>query len=174
MAEDGGGGSRGEGRGEAALPPASRRVAAAARGLGLPIEIVEMPESTRTAEEAARACGCGVGQIVKSLVFRGTRSGKAPLLLVSGVNRVDPDRAEAAAGEPLERPDAAYVRDVTGFAIGGIPPFGHASEMTVIVDPDLLDHDLVWAAAGTPRTVFAVSPRTLAAALGAPVLPLAS
>jgi prolyl-tRNA editing enzyme YbaK/EbsC (Cys-tRNA(Pro) deacylase) len=155
------------------LPAAARRVARAAAELGLAIEVVEMPDQTRTAEEAARACGCHVAQIVKSLVFRGTETKRPYLLLVSGVNRVDAERAAAAVGEPLDRPDAAFVREVTGFAIGGIPPFGHASAMAVFVDPDLLVHDVVWAAAGTPRTVFSVAPRHLAEAVDATVAPLA-
>lgn len=151
------------------LPAASRRVAEAAARLGLAIEIVEMPDTTRTAEEAARACGCAVGQIVKSLVFRGRDSGTPFLLLVSGANRVDGEKASATTGEALDRPDARYVRETTGFAIGGIPPFGHAREMSVIVDPDLMAYPRVWAAAGTPRTVFAVAPGRLVEALGAQV-----
>lgn len=174
-AGDRGSGDGGEGEhGADALPAAARRVAAAAERLGLRIEIVEMPASTRTAEEAAAACGCAVGQIVKSLVFRGRESGRPVLLLVSGADRVDGERAAAAAGEPLERPDAAFVRETTGFAIGGIPPFGHARPLAVIVDPNLTAHPRVWAAAGTPRTVFAVDPKALVDALDAPLAPLAA
>lgn len=155
------------------LPAAARRVAEAAERLGLAIEVVEMPESTRTAEEAAAACGCGVGQIVKSLVFRGKESGTPVLLLVSGSNRVKVAKAAAVLGEALERPDAAFVRETTGFAIGGIPPFGHARAMTVLIDPALLDHATVWAAAGTPRTVFRTDPRQLAEAVGGAVADIA-
>jgi prolyl-tRNA editing enzyme YbaK/EbsC (Cys-tRNA(Pro) deacylase) len=149
------------------LKDATRRVAAAAAELGLDVEIVVHAQSTRTAEEAAAACGCSVGQIVKSLVFRGATSGKPVLLLVSGVNRVDEAAVTAALGEALTRPDARYVRDITGFAIGGIPPFGHASPLTTFIDEDLLKHEAVWAAAGTPDSVFRVAPGALADKTGA-------
>jgi prolyl-tRNA editing enzyme YbaK/EbsC (Cys-tRNA(Pro) deacylase) len=149
------------------LPPSAMRVQEAARARGLDIAVAEMAESTRTAEEAASACGCAVAQIVKSLVFRGADSGKPYLMLVSGSNRLDEKAVAAVLGESLARPDAAYVRDVTGFAIGGIPPFGHATPMQVFIDEDLLGHETVWAAAGTPRAVFAVDPKRLADAAGA-------
>jgi prolyl-tRNA editing enzyme YbaK/EbsC (Cys-tRNA(Pro) deacylase) len=149
------------------LPEAARRVANAAAAADLEIEIRQMPTSTRTAEEAAAAVGCEVAQIVKSLVFRGRTSGQAYLLLVAGNNRVDEARAAAAIGEPIERPDARFVREVTGFAIGGIPPLGHRQPLTTWLDRDLLRHDRVWAAAGTPDCVFASAPATLARAIGA-------
>jgi prolyl-tRNA editing enzyme YbaK/EbsC (Cys-tRNA(Pro) deacylase) len=152
------------------LPPSSLRVAEAARRLDLPIEIVVMPSSTRTAEEAAAACGCVVGQIVKSLVFRGAASGRPLLLLVSGANRVDETVAAAAVGEALARPDAAFVRETTGFAIGGIPPFGHAVPLATFMDRDLLEHAIVWAAAGNPAAVFSAAPAKLQAATGATVI----
>ncbi len=154
------------------LPAAAARVVAAGEALGIAVSVRQMPASTRTAEEAAAACGCGVERIVKSLVFRGRESGRPVLLLVSGANRVDGALAEAAVGEPLERPDARAVREVTGFAIGGIPPVGHASPLPVVMDEDLLAHGEVWAAAGTPRTVFPVNPEHLAAATKAKVAPL--
>ncbi len=140
------------------------RVQEAARARGLDVTVVEMAESTRTAEDAAAACGCAVAQIVKSLVFRGAESGKPYLMLVSGANRLNETDVGAALGESLARPDAAYVREVTGFAIGGIPPLGHATPMLVFIDEDLLGYDTVWAAAGTPRAVFAVDPKRLAVA----------
>jgi len=149
------------------LPQSAKRVAAAARDLGLAVEIREMAESTRTAEEAAAACSCAVGQIVKSLVFRGADSGRPVLLLVSGTNRVDEAAVAAVLGERLMRPDAAYVREATGYAIGGIPPLGHAAPLATFLDEDLLAYDVVWAAAGTPRCVFPVDPKRLAAATGA-------
>jgi prolyl-tRNA editing enzyme YbaK/EbsC (Cys-tRNA(Pro) deacylase) len=126
-----------------------------------------MPQSTRTAEEAAAACGCRVGQIVKSLVFAGAASGEPYLLLVSGQNRVDQAGVATAIGEVLDRPDAARVRAWTGFSIGGIPPFGHDQPMRTFIDRDLLTYDTVWAAAGTPSAVFAADPRALAAATDA-------
>jgi prolyl-tRNA editing enzyme YbaK/EbsC (Cys-tRNA(Pro) deacylase) len=155
------------------LKEASRRVLEAARGLGLAIEVRAMERPTRTAEEAAAACGCAVGQIVKSLIFRGKTSGRGYLLLVSGANRVDEGKAAAVIGEALERPDARFVRDVTGYAIGGIPPFGHASALATYIDPDLLGHGAVYAAAGTPESIFAVDPRRLAEATGATPLAVA-
>lgn len=149
---------------------AAVRVAEAAAALGLDIRVVELPASARTAEEAAAACGCAVAEIVKSLVFRGATSGKPVLLLVAGSNRVDEARVAGPIGEALERMPGKEVREATGFAIGGIPPFGHATPLAVFIDEDLLAHERVWAAAGTPHAVFAVAPRALAEAVGARVI----
>jgi prolyl-tRNA editing enzyme YbaK/EbsC (Cys-tRNA(Pro) deacylase) len=154
----------------AELKPAARRFLDAARAAGLDIEIVTHAQSTRTAEEAAAACGCAVGQIVKSLVFQGKNSGAPILLLVSGANRVDERGVAAAIGETLKRPDAAYVREVTGYAIGGIPPLGHATPLKTFIDRDLTRYESVWAAAGTPESVFRVAPGALVAATGATIL----
>jgi prolyl-tRNA editing enzyme YbaK/EbsC (Cys-tRNA(Pro) deacylase) len=148
------------------LPPSALKVRQAAERLGLAIAIREMPQSTRTAEEAAAACACEVAQIVKSLVFAGKVSGKPYLLLVSGKNRVNEKAVASILGEALTRPDAQKVRDWTGFAIGGIPPFGHAAALPVFVDEDLLGFEVVWAAAGTPFAVFSVEPNALAQAVG--------
>jgi prolyl-tRNA editing enzyme YbaK/EbsC (Cys-tRNA(Pro) deacylase) len=139
--------------------------AAQARGLARDINLQEVP--TRTAEEAATACACDVAQIVKSLVFRGKASGTPYLLLVSGANRVNEKSVAAHLGEKLERPDAAFVREATGYAIGGIPPLGHAVQISTWLDEDLLAFETVWAAAGTPNTVFEIAPRVLAQAVGA-------
>lgn len=152
------------------LPAAAQRVADAARTAGLEISVVVMPASTRTAEDAASACGTSVGQIVKSLVFRGKESGRPVLLLVSGVNRVDEKRVGRRIGEALSRPDADFVRAETGYAIGGIPPIGHPQAIAVYMDRDLLAHEVVWAAAGTPNAVFSVDPAALEKATGATVL----
>jgi prolyl-tRNA editing enzyme YbaK/EbsC (Cys-tRNA(Pro) deacylase) len=149
------------------LPDASCRVVAAAAALGLALDVRQHEAPTRTAEEAAAACGCGVAQIVKSLVFRGRMSGKPYLLLVSGANRVNERSVAAHLGEKLERPDAAYVRETTGYAIGGIPPLGHASLLATYLDEALLAFPTVWAAAGTPNTVFEIAPAALAEAVGA-------
>ncbi len=157
-----------------ALKPAPRRVQDVADRLGLAVRVVEMAQSTRTAEEAAAACGCAVGQIIKSLVFRGRQSGKPVLLLVSGSNRVDQAGVAAVIGEALDRPDATFVREVTGFAIGGIPPFGHAQALPTWIDRDLLQYATVWAAAGSPEAVFEVDPRRLAEAVGAIVIDVAA
>jgi len=155
-----------------ALPAAVERVLAAARALGLAVRLQQHEAPTRTAEEAAAACGCGVAQIVKSLVFRGRETGTPVLLLVSGANRVDEAGVAVHVGEALERPNAAYVRDVTGYAIGGIPPFGHATALKTFVDEDLLAFAEVWAAAGTPNAVFAADPRRLVEATRASVAKL--
>lgn len=145
------------------LPSSAQRVADAALKLGLSPRIVTMASSTRTAEEAAAACRCEVGQIVKSLIFRGATSGMPYLLLVSGKNRVDEEKAAKVIGEALLRPDAAYVRGTTGFAIGGIPPFGHDQPMKTFMDADLLTYADVWTAAGTPHCVMQLSPQDLQA-----------
>jgi prolyl-tRNA editing enzyme YbaK/EbsC (Cys-tRNA(Pro) deacylase) len=149
------------------LPEASRRVAAAAEALGLALDIKLHEVPTRTAEEAAAACACDVAQIVKSLVFRGKTSGKPYLLLVSGANRVNERGVAAHLGEKLERPDAAFVREATGYAIGGIPPLGHTAPLATYLDENLLAFPTVWAAAGTPNTVFEIAPAALAQAVGA-------
>ncbi len=158
------------GKPEAALPASAQKVQDAARALGLDISVMEMAASTRTAEDAAAACGCDVAQIVKSLLFRGAESGGPLLALVSGVNRLNEKAVAALLGEKLIRPDADYVREVTGFAIGGVPPFGHATEVAVIMDEDLLRFETVWAAAGTPRAVFCVAPGALADAVRAQIM----
>ena len=127
---------------------------------GIELEVRRFPEGTRTAADAARAVGCSAGQIVKSLVF--TAAGNAVVALVSGSNRVDLARLEAVAGGPVRKADAELARDATGYAIGGVPPFGHARELPVFMDRDLLKYDVVWAAAGRPDAVFAIAPRRLA------------
>jgi prolyl-tRNA editing enzyme YbaK/EbsC (Cys-tRNA(Pro) deacylase) len=152
------------------LKPAARRVQEGARALGLDITVREMPQSTRTAEEAAAACGCEVAQIVKSLVFRGKSTGRPYLLLVSGANRVNEKAVAGILGEPLVRPDAQYVREVTGYAIGGIPPLAHSSPLATYMDEHLLAFRVVWAAAGTPECVFAVQPGDLRDKTGARVI----
>ncbi len=129
------------------------------------MEPVRFPEGTKTAIDAAAAIGCDVGQIVKSLIF--AVDGEVVLAYVSGANQLDESKLAAAAGG-LEcgRVDADVVRSTTGFPIGGVPPFGHDSELRVFVDPDLLGHDVVWAAAGTWHDVFALTPQQLVDASG--------
>jgi prolyl-tRNA editing enzyme YbaK/EbsC (Cys-tRNA(Pro) deacylase) len=136
--------------------------------------VVEMPDSTRTAAEAAAAIGCTVAQIAKSLVFRGTESGDPVLVIASGTNRVDPQRLAALLGEPVEKPDADYVRERTGFVIGGVPPLGHSEPLRTFIDRDLLAFDDIWAAAGTPRAVFRLSPDDLVSMTGGEVAEIAS
>lgn len=152
------------------LKEAAQRVQDAARASGLDVTVIQREQSTRTADEAAAACGCAVGQIVKSLVFRGKSSGRPYLLLVSGVNRVDEKAVAKTLDELLVRPDAQYVRETTGFAIGGIPPLAHATKLATYVDRDLLQYGTVWAAAGTPDSVFEVDPNALAEKTGAIVI----
>ncbi len=149
------------------LPQSARRLRDRAASLGLSVEVLELPDSTRTADEAARACGCAVAQIVKSLVFLGADSGRPYLLLVSGANRVDEEAVADVAGEPLTRPNGRRVREITGYAIGGIPPLGHDTEMATLFDEALLSHPVVWAAAGTPNCVFSAEPAELARVTGA-------
>ena len=119
-------------------------------------EVRRFPEGTRTAEDAAGAIGCSLGQIVKSLVF--LAAGRPVVALVSGANRLDPARLGSLAGNPVAKADAEATRAATGYAIGGVPPFGHAQPLAVYVDHDLLDHAVVWAAAGRPDSVFALTP----------------
>ncbi len=126
-----------------------------------------MPESTRTAAEAAAACGTSPAQIVKSLIFRLADSGETALFLVSGKNRVDEAKVAGAIGDRLMRADADHVRSVTGFAIGGVAPLGSLTSLKTFIDRDLLAFDQVWAAAGAPNAVFSVAPRALAQATGA-------
>ena len=142
------------------------RVVDAARALGIEIAVREFPDGTRTAEDAARAVGCDIGQIVKSLVFV---AGSEPVVaLVSGRHKLDPSKLASAAGAPDARratPDEA--RDATGFAIGGTPPFGHARPLRLFFDQTLLAHPEVWCAAGTASAVFAIDPNVLLKATGA-------
>lgn len=149
---------------------AVRRVLQALRERGLEVPVQEFAVSTRTAEQAAAAVGASVGQIVKSLVFL---AGDAPVLaLVSGANRLDPAKLERLLGRPVERADADRVRSATGFSIGGVPPVGHQTPLPVFVDRDLLQYDLVWAAAGTPNAVFPVAPADLVRISGGQVADL--
>ena len=138
----------------------------AAAALGLEPEVRQFPEGTRTARDAARAIGCQEGQIVKSLVFV---AGTEPILaLTSGPNRADTDRLSAlVGGVPVRRAEAEEARRATGFSIGGTPPFGHPRPLKVFCDRDLLAYDEVWAAAGTPNTVFPIAPQDLVRASGA-------
>jgi len=143
------------------LSSSAQRVQDALQALGLSLEVVELPGSTRTAVEAAQAVGCQVGQIIKSIVFKAKRSQRPILVLASGGNRVNEKRIEALIGEPLGKADADFVRQQTGFAIGGVPPVGHLEKLQTFIDQDLLQYDELWAAAGTPHAVFCLSPKDL-------------
>ncbi len=143
------------------------RVRTALKDAGLAVDLREMEASTRTAEEAAAAVGCALDQIVKSIVFRGEGSGHVRLFLTAGGNRICPEKAARVAGEPLGRADPALVRAETGFAIGGVAPVGHLRPIPCWADPRLQQFDTVWAAAGTPRHVFAIAPAVLLRLTGA-------
>jgi prolyl-tRNA editing enzyme YbaK/EbsC (Cys-tRNA(Pro) deacylase) len=149
---------------------AARRFSEAAAAAGLALDVRRFPEGTRTADDAARAIGCDVGQIVKSLVFL---AGDKPVLaLTSGRNRVDTARLAALCGAPdARKATAEEVRAATGYAIGGTPPFGHPAPLRCFVDPDLVAFDIVWAAAGTPDSVFPIDPDGLMRLAGARVAP---
>lgn len=149
-----------------------RRVEDALRAHGVDTVVTEMPGSTRTAQDAADAVGCAVGQIAKSLVFA-SESGDLLLAVTSGSNRVDPKRLASFVGEPVELADPNRVRDVTGFAIGGVPPVALPDHIPVYVDRDLLGYSEIWAAAGTPRSVFRITPGELVAITGGEVVSLA-
>lgn len=123
------------------------------------VTVKEFPQGTRTAADAARAVGCEVGQIVKSLVF--VAGGRPVVALVSGANRLDEGRLGEVAGRPVAKADAETARTATGYAIGGVPPFGHATELPVFMDRDLLAFEVVWAAAGRPDSVFEIQPGRL-------------
>lgn len=144
-----------------------RRVEAALEAAGLVAGVREMPSETRTAQQAADAVGVAVDQIAKSIVFRGEASGAAVLFLTAGGNQVDAAKASALAGETLGKADADLVRAQTGFVIGGVSPVGHLNPIRAWFDPRLLDFDVVWAAAGTPRHVFPVAPGELLRISGA-------
>jgi len=137
----------------------ARRFEGAAREAGLHLDVRRFPEGTRTAADAARAVGCEIGQIVKSLVFMA--DGEPFLALTSGPNRADPDRLAELVGAPVRRAAAEEARAATGYAIGGTPPFGHPRPMRVLVDRDLLAYDVLWAAAGAPDAVFPITPDDL-------------
>ena len=141
--------------------------------MGIASEIKEMPDSTRSAGEAATAIGCDVAQIVKSLVFRAVDSDAPVLVLASGAVRVDETKLGAAIGEPVEQATGRFVRERTGFAIGGVAPVGHSGPLVTYMDESLLVHEVVWAAAGTPRSVFPIAPEELVRAANAEVTDLA-
>ena len=154
------------------MKAAVARVVEALEAAGVETRVTEFAESTRTAEEAAVAVGCTVGQIVKSLIFL---TGETPILaLVSGANQADTAKLAQIAGAPITRATAAIVREATGYAIGGVPPVGHATPLPTYLDRDLLQYDVIWAAAGTPNAVFRVTPDELQRVTGAEPVDLAA
>ena len=155
------------------LKPSARKVQDALRAAGFSNEVIELPDSARTAAEAAAAVGCEVGQIVKSLLFEARPSGRAVLVAASGSHRVDEKAVSAVLGETIARASADFVRERTGFAIGGVPPIGHAQPVVSVVDEALLQYGRIWAAAGHPHAVFSLPPQELVRMTGGQVARIA-
>ena len=143
------------------MSPNVCRVQEALDGLGLKQRVREMGQTTRSAEDAARAVGCEVGQIAKSLVFKGSASQQAILVITSGANRVNEAGLARLIGEAVLKANADFVRAKSGFAIGGVPPVGHPHPLAVFIDEDLLQYPCIWAAAGSPQAVFHLTPQEL-------------
>jgi prolyl-tRNA editing enzyme YbaK/EbsC (Cys-tRNA(Pro) deacylase) len=152
------------------LSTSAQKIQDQLKSLGYDYTVIEHAESTRTAQEAAERAGCELGQIVKSLIFKGKETGKPILVLTSGANRVDEKRISEYAGEAIGRADADFVRTVTGFAIGGVPPIGHAQRMETYLDEDFLQYPTIWAAAGTPNAIFELKTSDLQAMTGGNVV----
>jgi prolyl-tRNA editing enzyme YbaK/EbsC (Cys-tRNA(Pro) deacylase) len=144
-----------------ALKPSAQRIQSLLQQYGLTTKVIEFKELTRTAQEAADAIGCEVGQIAKTLIFKSKNSLQSVCIIASGSNKVDEKKVEELIGQKIEKPDADYVVTHTGFAIGGIPPFGYSLEIKPLIDQDLMQYSTVWAAAGTPNAVFELSSQNL-------------
>ena len=147
-----------------ALSRSAKVVQEALARQGLPCEVVELPDTTRSARDAAEAIGCDVGEIAKSLIFRNITDNTAVLVIASGNNRVDETKIGRIIGAPIEMASPEFVRERTGFAIGGVPPLGHKVSIETLIDEDLAQFETIWAAAGTPFSVFAVEPQALISA----------
>jgi prolyl-tRNA editing enzyme YbaK/EbsC (Cys-tRNA(Pro) deacylase) len=154
------------------LSDSAQRVQAALGGLGLSLQVVELPASTRTAQEAAQAIGCSIGQIAKSLVFKTVTTERPVLVIASGLNRVNEKTIGILIGEGVQKADADFVRQHTGYAIGGVPPVGHLEAIETFIDRDLLVYDEIWAAAGTPCAVFRLTGDNLVMATLGKVVPV--
>ncbi len=152
------------------LRRSARAVQEALDAAGFELEVVELPASTRTAREAAEAIGCSVAQIAKSIVFRALDSGEPVLVIASGVNRIDETAISALVGEPIGQAKPDFVREATGFVIGGVPPCGHVRPISTFLDEDLLALDEIWAAAGTPHAVFRLTSDQLRELTGGTVI----
>jgi prolyl-tRNA editing enzyme YbaK/EbsC (Cys-tRNA(Pro) deacylase) len=148
------------------LKPSAQRVQDALRARGFANQVIELPDSTRTAAEAAAAIGCTVPQIAKSLVFIGKQTGQGILVIASGANRVDEKALQVLVGEKIVKADAEAVRSLTGYVIGGVPPLGHTQPLTTIIDQTLLAYRELWAAAGHPNAVFPLTGEELVAMTG--------
>ena len=154
----------------AKIKSSSRKVQEALIEHGVSSQVVEMPQSTRTADDAAQAAGCQVGQIVKSLIFRGKKTHQPIMVATSGANRVNEKTISNLISEPLAKADAEFVREKTGFAIGGVPPVGHVQQIRIFIDQDLLQYNEIWAAAGTPKAIFKLTPQELQKITGGQVV----
>ncbi len=143
------------------LSSSAKKVQEATQQLGFQNRVIELPATTRSAADAAHAIGCKVEQIAKSIVFRTRNTSRPVLVIASGVNRVNEKKIGDLLSEPLGKADADFVRKTTGFVIGGVPPIGHQEKMEIFIDEDLLSHDEIWAAAGTPNAVFGLLPADL-------------
>lgn len=155
---------------DGALSPSAQKVQDALKQRGLLQKVRELPQTTRTAQDAARAIGCRVEQIAKSLVFRGKHTKKPVLVIASGANRVNEKKMAEMVAEPLEKADADFVREKTGFVIGGVPPVGHLEQLLTFIDEDLLQYEEIWAAAGNPNAVFPLTPAELVKITGGRVI----
>ena len=143
------------------LSSSALKVQQALDAIGFRLEVVELPDSTRTSAEAAQAVGCQVGQIAKSIIFKALTSDRPVLVIASGPNRVNEKVIGELIGEPIGKADADFVRQRTGFVIGGVPPVGHSERLETFIDQDLLQYPEIWAAAGTPHAVFRLMPVNL-------------
>lgn len=144
-----------------ALSATAQKVQDALVAGGFPNRVIELVQPTRTSAEAAVAVGCAVADIAKSILFRAAGSGRAIMVIASGVNRIDEAKVASLVGERLKKADAEFVRAVTGFVIGGVPPLGHAQKITKLIDRDLLARERIWAAGGTPNALFSLTPDEL-------------
>jgi len=147
--------------------PTALRLSQRLRDCGIEATVVEFEQPTRTSADAAAAIGCSVAEIAKSVVFRGKASGEAVVVVASGANRVSEEKVAMKVGEPLARADAEFVREATGYVIGGVAPLGHAKPVKLLLDEDLQRFETVWAAGGTPHSVFPLTPAQLRTATGA-------
>ncbi len=155
------------------LTASAARVQAALAAHDLGFRVTKFPQTTRTAQQAADSIGCSVAQIAKSTVFRTVAKQEPVLVIASSANRIDERKVAGLLGEAIEKADAVFVRMASGFAIGGVPPVGHPSPLRTLVDEDLLQHDVIWAAAGTPNAVFESQPSALVRLTGAPPVAIA-
>ena len=143
------------------LSSTALKVQQALNAIGMQLEVIELPDSTRTSQEAAQALGCQVGQIAKSIIFQALTSHRPILVIASGSNRVNEKVMTGLIGEVIGKADADFVRSRTGFVIGGVPPLGHIECLETFIDQDLLQYREIWAAAGTPHAVFRLTPEDL-------------